>query len=119
LALQVFSQLVNIFAQVEVNVYCYGSGGGNADMSSMSFTQQEMNNVERVTYYGNLPQEAPATKPNDPPPDWPQRGHLQFNNVQFRYREGLPLVLKGVTFEVMPGEKVGARFSLYRSSNTG
>lgn len=69
--------------------------------------QQEMNNVERVTYYGDLPQEAPAIMPNDPPAEWPQQGHLKFNNVQLRYRDGLPLVLKGVTFEAMPGEKVG------------
>jgi ATP-binding cassette, subfamily C (CFTR/MRP), member 1 len=66
-----------------------------------------MNNVERVTYYGDLPQEAAPTLPNDPPAEWPEHGHLKFNNVQMRYREGLPLVLKGVTFEAMPGEKVG------------
>ncbi len=67
-----------------------------------------MNNVERVTYYGDLPQEAAPTLPTDPPADWPQHGHLKFSNVQMRYREGLPLVLKGVSFEAMPGEKVGS-----------
>lgn len=84
-ATQIFSQLVNIFAQVE----------------------QEMNNVERVTYYGNLPQEAPPTMPNDPPAEWPQKGNLKFHNVQLRYREGLPLVLKDVSFEASGGEKIG------------
>jgi ATP-binding cassette subfamily C (CFTR/MRP) protein 1 len=28
-------------------------------------------------------------------------------NLKLRYRPGLPLVLRGVSFEVSPGEKVG------------
>lgn len=40
-------------------------------------------------------------------PNWPQNGAVNFTNFQVRYREGLDLVLKGITFSVKPLEKVG------------
>lgn len=43
---------------------------------------------------------------NKPPPDWPLSGHIKFNNYKTRYREGLDLVLKGVTLSINHGEKV-------------
>jgi len=67
----------------------------------------QMNNVERVTYTGNLTPEAPPSLPSDPPNTWPQHGVVKFDNVQMRYREQLPLVLKGLTFEARAGEKIG------------
>ncbi|KAG6873113.1 hypothetical protein C0995_002776 [Termitomyces sp. Mi166 len=82
---QVFSDMIAQFAQNE----------------------QNMNAVERVLHYAELPPEGDATTSNDPPASWPCQGHISFNNVKFAYREGLPLVLKGVTFDVKPGEKVG------------
>lgn len=41
-----------------------------------------------------------------PPADWPVTGSVVFDNVQMRYRDG-PLVLKGVSFGVNGGEKIG------------
>lgn len=41
-----------------------------------------------------------------PPPAWPEKGEVEFKNYQVRYREGLDLVLKGVSFTVKGGEKV-------------
>ncbi|KZO98301.1 multidrug resistance-associated ABC transporter [Calocera viscosa TUFC12733] len=82
---QVFSQMVTQFAQ----------------------TEQNMNAVERVEHYTKLEQEPSETTPKDPPPTWPSQGQISFKNVQMRYREGLPLVLKGISFDVKPGEKVG------------
>jgi ATP-binding cassette, subfamily C (CFTR/MRP), member 1 len=38
---------------------------------------------------------------------WPHKGELQVKGVEVRYRDELPLVLRGVTFNVGPGEKVG------------
>ncbi len=35
------------------------------------------------------------------------QGHIVFENVSFRYRPDLPLVLQGINLEVMPGEKIG------------
>ncbi|KAG8690811.1 hypothetical protein FRC11_008965 [Ceratobasidium sp. 423] len=82
---QTFSQMVTQLAQVE----------------------QDMNTVERIVHYRNLEQEPPAKLPDDPPHEWPQEGGINFRNVALRYRDGLPLVLDGLTFDVKPGERVG------------
>ncbi|CAE6409408.1 unnamed protein product [Rhizoctonia solani] len=82
---QTFSQMVTQLAQVE----------------------QDMNIVERIVHYRNLEQEPPATLPDDPPQEWPQQGGIKFRNVALRYRDSLPLVLDGLTFDVRPGERVG------------
>ncbi|KAJ7036806.1 multidrug resistance-associated ABC transporter [Mycena alexandri] len=82
---QVFSQMVSFFATNE----------------------QNMNSVERIITYAELPAEGDPTTPNDPPSSWPERGEVKFKNVEMAYREGLPLVLKGCSFDVRPGEKVG------------
>lgn len=60
-----------------------------------------------MLYYTELEAEGDATKPTDPPASWPEKGAISFQNVEMAYREGLPLVLKGVSFEIQPGEKVG------------
>ena len=38
----------------------------------------------------------------DPPPEWPQYGVVNFEKYQTRYREGLDLVLKGIGKRKMP-----------------
>lgn len=64
--------------------------------------------VERITQYSQVPQEPPAELPGrDPPSQWPQSGGVTFNNFSLRYREGLDLVLKNITINVKPREKVG------------
>jgi len=60
-----------------------------------------------VQYYNDLAIEADPTLPTDPGAEWPTVGAMQFEDVQLRYRPDLPLVLKGLTFSIMPGEKVG------------
>ncbi|KAG5653200.1 hypothetical protein H0H81_001751 [Sphagnurus paluster] len=76
-------------------------------ISQFAQNEQNMNAVERVLHYSELEPEGDATTPNDPPMIWPSKGHISFENVELAYREGLPLVLKGVSFDVKPGEKVG------------
>ncbi|XP_065155853.1 multidrug resistance-associated protein 1 isoform X1 [Atheta coriaria] len=64
--------------------------------------------VERIKEYGETKQEAPWTIANKaPPPSWPDSGAVVFKDYAVRYREGLDLVLKKVSFEVKGGEKVG------------
>lgn len=59
------------------------------------------------------------TTPNDPPASWPEHGKIEFKDVSLAYREGLPLVLKGVTFEVKAGEKVSlASFQACRKATS-
>lgn len=76
-------------------------------ISNYAQNEQNFNAVERVLHYTGLPSEGETATPNDPPASWPEQGRIQFDNVDFAYREGLPLVLKDVSFELKPGEKVG------------
>ncbi|WFD27284.1 hypothetical protein MNAN1_002280 [Malassezia nana] len=71
--------------------------------------ENEMNSAERLVYYANeLGQEAPQQIPEtEPEPAWPQHGQVELRDVWLRYRPNLPNVLKGVTFSVQGGEKVG------------
>jgi ATP-binding cassette subfamily C (CFTR/MRP) protein 1 len=65
--------------------------------------------VERIKEYSDLPQEA-SWKSNDgekPSNDWPQSGAVNFNQYAMRYRDGLDLVIKGISCDISGGEKVG------------
>ncbi|KAF5360291.1 hypothetical protein D9758_009169 [Tetrapyrgos nigripes] len=79
-----------------------------SDMVSMiAQNEQNLNAVERILVYSELPSEGEATTSNDPPPAWPANGEVRFSNAQMAYRPGLPLVLKDVSFHINAGEKVG------------
>lgn len=39
--------------------------------------------------------------------DFPKTGEVVFNNVYMRYRKNTDLVLKGLTFKINSGEKIG------------
>ncbi|KAG5645383.1 hypothetical protein DXG03_006336 [Asterophora parasitica] len=80
---------------------------GTEMIAQFAQNEQNMNAVERVLHYSELPAEGDTSTPNDPPMSWPSKGHISFGNVKFAYREGLPLVLKGVSFDLKPGEKIG------------
>jgi ABC-type multidrug transport system fused ATPase/permease subunit len=41
-----------------------------------------------------------------PPKGWPSNGEVEFRQVAMRYRPGLPLVLRGVSFKALAQEKV-------------
>ena len=66
----------------------------------------EMNlvSVERVLEYINLPEEAVL---HTRLPCLVTNGEIRFKQVKLRYAEGLPLALKGSSFRVKAGEKVG------------
>lgn len=76
-----------------------------------------MNSVERVVHYSDdVEQETTAVIEDEldasakklrPPENWPDKGSITFDNVQMRYRENTPLVLKGMDFTINGGEKVG------------
>ncbi|XP_055592513.1 multidrug resistance-associated protein 1-like isoform X3 [Uranotaenia lowii] len=64
--------------------------------------------VERIKEYGETKQEAAWEVANSTlPRDWPEHGRVEFQDFQVRYREGLDLVLKGISFTVDGGQKVG------------
>lgn len=75
---------------------------------SITELEGQMNSIERANYYSNhLPEEAAAEVPPGAPKEWPAQGKIEIADVQMRYREGLPLVLRGVSATISGGEKVG------------
>lgn len=75
---------------------------------TLSQLETETVSVERVKEYSEIKSEAEWTNASQLlPKNWPEVGSVQFNNFQVRYRDGLDLVLKGVSFEILGGEKVG------------
>ena len=71
----------------------------------------QMVGVERVLEFGNLESE-PALRCN--PLDneliskgWPMAGKIEYENVSVRYRAGLPLALRQISFQIPAGARVG------------
>eukprot|EP00026_Physarum_polycephalum_P004519 Phypoly_transcript_04540.p1 GENE.Phypoly_transcript_04540~~Phypoly_transcript_04540.p1 ORF type:complete len:716 (+),score=89.46 Phypoly_transcript_04540:233-2149(+) len=63
--------------------------------------------VERALEYADLPQEPPHYLPERLPPGWPHLGEIDFDDLKFRYRPGLDLVLRGISVNIRPREKIG------------
>mmetsp|Transcript_1230 Transcript_1230/g.2539 ORF Transcript_1230/g.2539 Transcript_1230/m.2539 type:complete len:1366 (-) Transcript_1230:148-4245(-) len=71
-------------------------------------TEAKMTSTERIhEYITEVEPEAANETSLRPPPGWPSKGRIEFQKVSMRYREGLPLVLSGLTFVVEGGSKVG------------
>jgi ABC-type multidrug transport system fused ATPase/permease subunit len=69
--------------------------------------ENNMNATERIHHYGTeLEEEAPLHL-GDVRSSWPEKGEIVFDDVQMRYRDGLPLVLKGLSMHVRAGERIG------------
>uniref|UniRef100_A0A8C2IMR6 Multidrug resistance-associated protein 4 n=1 Tax=Cyprinus carpio TaxID=7962 RepID=A0A8C2IMR6_CYPCA len=66
-----------------------------------------MTSVERVVEYTELESEAPWETQKRPPPDWPNRGLITFDKVNFSYSSDGPVVLKNISAMFRPREKVG------------
>jgi ABC-type multidrug transport system fused ATPase/permease subunit len=70
--------------------------------------EQNMNSVERIKEYLDVEQEAkPVIEEMKPPANWPSKGSVEFIGYSTRYRTDFDLVLKKLTFKILPGEKVG------------
>jgi len=63
--------------------------------------------VERCIQMTELTTEAAFKGPEVPPDSWPDKGAIVFKNLKMRYREGLPLVLQGVSASIKQREKIG------------
>ncbi|KIY50596.1 hypothetical protein FISHEDRAFT_39032 [Fistulina hepatica ATCC 64428] len=92
--------------------------------SAMSFTMSvywacrfwtalelDLNSVERVVEYLDLPQEPPTIIENSRPPAyWPSSSSealIQVENLTVRYSPELPAVINDVSFTLSPGERIG------------
>uniref|UniRef100_A0A8C9Z642 ATP-binding cassette sub-family C member 5 n=1 Tax=Sander lucioperca TaxID=283035 RepID=A0A8C9Z642_SANLU len=73
-------------------------------------TEARFTSVERINHYiKSLESEAPRQSPkaDAPAPSWPQQGNITFQDVEMRYRDDLPLVLKNLSFTILPEESIG------------
>ena len=68
-----------------------------------------MISTERLLSYGKLAPEATLETPlgvKKPDRAWPHYGSLRLQNLSFRYGKDVPYVLKGITVNIIPSEKV-------------
>jgi ATP-binding cassette, subfamily C (CFTR/MRP), member 1 len=82
----------------------------NLLLISTTQLETEFNSVERLTVYcDQLPQEKPAHIDGDPDvAAWPSQGKISFKNITLSYPSRPDvLILKDLSLEVNPGEKVG------------
>lgn len=80
----------------------------NGLIRGISDVEARMNSVERIEQYTKIDTERPPIiEDNRPAFSWPTRGDIEFSNVEMRYRDGLPLVLNGLSFRIKGGEKIG------------
>ncbi|KAL4220768.1 Multidrug resistance-associated protein 5 [Mactra antiquata] len=72
-------------------------------------TESKFIAVQRLQHYSqDVESEAPAViKDKRPQADWPKPGEIKFVKYKMRYRDNLPLALKGVGFTIKAKEKIG------------
>ncbi|KAI8099375.1 uncharacterized protein BX664DRAFT_321113 [Halteromyces radiatus] len=73
------------------------------------YTQVEMdlNSVERVQEYLQIDQEAPSVvEGRRPPAAWPTTAAIEVKDLEIRYAPELDTVIRGISFDVKPHEKV-------------
>nr|XP_043640204.1 putative ABC transporter C family member 15 [Erigeron canadensis] len=70
--------------------------------------ENKMISVERVLQYSKLTSEAPLViEDSRPSNEWPENGTISFTNLQIRYADHLPSVLKNITCTFPGRKKVG------------
>lgn len=65
-----------------------------------------MMSVERLLEYRDLPAEKQPSIPKAVNKTWPSEGKLEFRNVVYKYFEEAEPVLKGLSFVILPSEKI-------------
>ena len=66
----------------------------------------EMIMTDRVLSYTKLKPEAELTSSNSPPNSWPHTGNVEFRNVDFKYQDSTPNVLKCINLYIKGSSKV-------------
>ncbi|KAF9285261.1 hypothetical protein BGZ68_004019 [Mortierella alpina] len=74
-----------------------------------AYVENNMNAAERLLFYANRLEHEPPAEIADRKPNasWPSEGHISFQGVTMRYREGLPLVLNNISFDIPAGYTIG------------
>ncbi|XP_060850029.1 probable multidrug resistance-associated protein lethal(2)03659 isoform X2 [Rhopalosiphum padi] len=78
-------------------------------MRQSAEVENQMTSVERVLEYTNAPQEDILKSPLEkkPPTEWPMNGKIIFKNFYLRYSTDSPFVVKNLSINIEPMEKVG------------
>ncbi|KAG0282034.1 hypothetical protein BGZ96_000892 [Linnemannia gamsii] len=75
---------------------------------TFAYNEINMNCVQRVQEYMELPQEAPPIMEScRPPAGWPHQGEIQVQNLVMQYAPDEPAVIRDISFHVAPREKIG------------
>ena len=75
--------------------------------------ENQLISVERILEFADLPRESnldriePPAEAVEVAKDWPSEGGMTFVNVKAKYRPSLDYALKGISFLIKGGEKVG------------
>ncbi|WP_373997781.1 ABC transporter transmembrane domain-containing protein [Bdellovibrio bacteriovorus] len=71
--------------------------------------ESRMTSIERLKFFSNLPAEKDILVNGEEALrlSWPEKGEISIENLKVRYAPHLPLVLKGITFHVEAGTRVG------------
>lgn len=67
----------------------------------------ELNSFDRIKQYSSLEQEPQSSPDRTVPESWPARGNLVVKDLRISYAADGPEILKGVSFSIRAGEKVG------------
>lgn len=85
-------------------------------MTRASSTDNFLTSFERLAHYGSLAEEGTsstavalhnASEATTTSSSWPSHGCIEFKDVWLQYRDGLDCVLRGVSFTITGGEKIG------------
>uniref|UniRef100_M3ZDH2 ATP-binding cassette sub-family C member 5 n=1 Tax=Xiphophorus maculatus TaxID=8083 RepID=M3ZDH2_XIPMA len=95
------SQIPPAYAGLAISYAVQLTGLFQFTVRLLSETEARFTSVERINHYIKSPEAAA------PAPSWPQQGKISFQDVDMRYRDHLPLVLKNLSFTVLPEETVG------------
>ena len=89
--------------------YCLPSWHHLALLQQSAQVVNNMVSVERIEEFRDLPSEAAFTNEydNQVSNDWPQHGSIDIQDLYVRYRDGLPLSLHNVSFQIDGGSRVG------------
>ncbi|KAG0243312.1 ABC transporter type 1, transmembrane domain-containing protein [Mortierella sp. GBAus27b] len=73
-----------------------------------AMNEMNLNSVERVVEYMDLEEEPPAIiEGSRPPASWPHAGEIVVDGLTMRYAPDTPDVIKGISFTIKAGEKIG------------
>lgn len=111
--LLIITILVNYFSVLDKNLAALTIQFAMDFAFTLSFFIRMVGEVEnlmtcaqRVMEYAEMETEDELKKPNDPE-NWPVTSDIYFKDVVMRYRPHLDPVLKGLTYHIKSGQKVG------------